>query len=356
MNRCAWAITLNTLSIYAGRTVHRLVAEELPSISVCNSSDAVSHRLIDCNLRPVPLLAVFDLQHFTDHLLPQETIMCNDGTIIETARLDQRINELLDEINKKNKVYTHFDILKQSGFVRAKKCGLLIVKFKEEEKLPFVVKLFIEPPQGFVHPYDKGFEAANFFIAGGALRHTLGFSRIKTLEYIQTKIERDSYWHDKIITPRKWFWLPKNPEWLEITTHNLGRYTQDHIRMPAVYALVADELKKDPIKNTDYAELMRLSRFLEYRIDPHTKNFFIEQATGKIAIIDTELFPLILGFSTPITPKDSYIKWYTYLAGKYLKEKLFSTKTARIERRFKLSHYYVEPSAPLAPSLVLAPT
>jgi hypothetical protein len=138
--------------------------------------------------------------------------------------------------------------------------------------------------------------------------------------------------------------LPAHPVWLTITTHNLGAHAQEHVSMPATYALIADELMKDPNKKTDYNELMRFSKFLEHRLDPHTNNFFIERDTGKIAVIDTELFPLILGFSSKIQPQDTHIKWYLYLASKYVSEKLFTTKTVRQNRAIDCTHYYLTPA------------
>ncbi len=339
MNLSVLFIIFAPVLIYAARSVHRLPAELLPSITVTSTNDPMPYVLIDANLRPVPLLHIFDKEHFMQHLLPTGIIAYDQETkIFDTHILDALINELLEEINHKDKHYKHFSILKNSGFIRYKACGLLIVKFNE---YPFVLKLFIEPPKSFVNPYDKGFEAVNFFIAGGAIRHTLGFTRIKTLEYVQEKIKNDSYWHDKIILPRKWFWLPKEPVWLAITTRNIGARSQDHITIPEIYGVIADELKKDDTKETDYNELMRFSKFLEHRIDPHTKNFFIEKNTGKTALIDTELFPVILGFNKRIQSHDTHIKWYMYLAGKYVAEKLFAPKYWRKARTKNIDHYYL---------------
>jgi hypothetical protein len=325
--------------IYAARSIHRLPLELLPSIMVTSTNDPTPYALIDANLRPIPLLHIFDKEYFMQHLLPRGTMSYDQETkILDTHILDARINELLEEINHKDKHYKHFSILKNSGFVRYKACGLLIVKFNE---YPFVLKLFIEPPKSFVNPYDKGFEAVSIFITGGALRHTLGFIRIKTLEYVQEKIKSDSYWHDKIIMPRKWFWLPKKPGWLTISTRNIGMRPEDHITIPEIYGVIADELKEDDTKGTDYNELMRFSKFLEHRIDPRTKNFFIEKNTGKIALIDTELFPILLGFHTRIQPHDTHVKWYMYLAGKYMEEKFFASKYWRSARTKKTDHYYL---------------
>lgn len=332
-------VILGTIfSLSATRTIHRIHLDQAPRIVVSSTSNLTPHTLVDYSLRPIPMLHCYDHEHFMAHVLPTGTIFLPDNhKQIDTKKLRNLIDNLLTEIDQKKKEYTGFKILKDSGFVLHKKCGLLIVKFND---YPFVLKLFIETPNSFVNPYNKGFEAANFFIAGGALRHTLGFTRIKTLEYVQEKIKDDPYWKDRMRLPRKWFWLPTNPTWLIIDTYNLGNKQHDQIRMPATYGVIADELHNDTTQTPDYEELMRFSKFVEHRIDPHTKNFFIEQGSGKIALIDTELFPSILGFTCRIQPHTSHITWYTHLAGKYLKEKMFTTKDGRIHRQHSLENYY----------------
>lgn len=322
----------------ATRTIHRIHLNQAPHIVVSSTNDSTPHTLVDYSLRPIPMLHYYDHAHVIAHVLPTGTIAVpGTNKKINTAILKKLIDTLLEEINHKKTKYSGFKILKNSGFVLHKKCGLLIVKFND---YPFVLKLFIETPESFINPYDKGFEAANFFIAGGALRHTLGFTRIKTLEYVQKKIKNDPYWKERIQLPRKWFWLPEQPIWLLIDTYNLGDKQHDQIRMPATYGVIADELHNDNTQTPDYEELMRFSQFVEHRIDPHTKNFFIEKNSGKIALIDTELFPAILGFTTRIQPHTSHVTWYTHLAGKYLKEKMFTTREGRIQRQHAIENYY----------------
>jgi len=324
----------------ARRNIHHYQKNGLSHIEVWSNKNNRKYHLIDNNLRPVPLLHVFNEKHFEENLLPTQSITYDNGQkMIAPQKINQLIEFLFTEINKKNKEYRDFTILKKSGFVRHKKCGLLILKFKN---YPFILKLFMEPPKSFVNPYDKGFEVTNFFIAGGALRHTLGFTRIETLNYVQKAIQKSDKWRSRISLPRKWFWLPKDPVWLHIKTYNLGQKKEDSITMPSIYGVIADELQKDPDKETDYNELMEFSQFLEHRIDPHTKNFFIEKKTGKIALIDTELFPLILGFNEKIDPQNTHIEWYTHLASKYIKEKMGTLKNLRIKRQHDIKHYYLQ--------------
>ncbi|HBR70336.1 TPA: hypothetical protein DIC20_04225 [Candidatus Dependentiae bacterium] len=328
------------ITLYAGRNIHRYHRKDMPRITVWSSEDKTKFKLADYNLRPIPLLHVFDKKHFEENLIPKDDIVYrNSNKKISYQKMNALIKNLLDEIDKKNKEYTDFKILKGSGFVRHKKCGLLVLKFKDH---PFILKLFIEPPYSFVNPYDKGFEVTNFFIAGGALRHSLGFTRIKTLNYVQQYIDQNPKWKDHIALPRKWFWLPEKPVWLYVKTHNLGQKKKNLITMPSTYGVLADELIKDSSKSTDYYELMGLSQDLEHRIDPHTKNFFIEKGTGKVALIDTELFPVIFGFNEKIKPHNSHVQWYTYLAGKYLKEKACTFHYERRERQYNIKHYYVD--------------
>ena len=328
------------LSLYSGRNIHRYHKEEMPHITVWSSEDETPYELMDYNLRPIPLLRVFDKKHFEENLLPEGMISYRHSPEkISNKKLNELIESLLDEINQKRKNYTDFKPLKDSGFVRHKKCGLLVLKFKN---YPFILKLFIEPPYSFINPYDKGFEVTNVFIAGGAMRHTLGFSRIKTLNHVKDFLEKNEKWKNKMILPRKWFWLPKSPVWLNIKTENLGEKKEDFISLPSVYGVIADELEKDPTKTTDYYELMEFSKLLDHRIDPHTKNFFIEKHSGKIALIDTELFPIILGFDEQIQPQTSHLTWYIHLAGKYMKEKALTPHYRRKERHRKIKHYYVD--------------
>jgi len=334
-------MAIASLSLHATRTPHRGIKNQLPRLVVTSSDDPNhTYTLTDNNLRPTPLFSIFDYEHFMEHLLPTDAITSinGNGAHIKTAELNEQISTLLQEINQQKKLYSYFIILKNSGFVRHKKSGLLIVKFKH---YPIVLKLFIEPAKSFVNPYDKGFEAANIFVMGGAIRHTLGFTRIKTLDYVRTKAKNDSYWRTNLTTPRKWFWLPQNPIWLEITTYNIGKKPVDHIRLPAIYGVIADALEQDLTHTPDHSTIMFFSKFLEHRIDPNTHNFFIDKSKGKLALIDTELFPLIAGFNKQIRPHHTHVKWYTYVAGHYLQKKIFTYKKQRQMQLHDLNNYYL---------------
>ncbi len=326
----------------AQRSPHRPHDPHLPSIIVWSSDNPHDRqRLIDGHLKPTPILQSFRHKHFEKHLVPDTGIAYGDKQITK-EKINALIEHFLDEIKQKKHAYRDFIILKESGFIRQKKCGLIILKFKD---YPFVFKFFIENPKSFINPYDKGFEMCNVFVAGGSFRHALGFTRIKTLSCLKKRIARDEHWRNRVSLPRKWFWLPKDPAWLHIQTHNLGPRTTDHAVMPAIYGVIADELHEDKEKETDYAELMNLSKFSEHRIDPHAKNFFIEKGTGKIALIDTELFPIIMGYTEKIDGRDSHVAWYLQLAGKYLKSKVGSYKWERYEKWRSTKNYYWSPKS-----------
>jgi hypothetical protein len=324
-------------TLNAHRNVHRFNPATLPRIVVWSDKNPKKHVLIDTNLRPQPLLRTFDKTHFETHFLPKGTIKYRyENTCVDTQELEQLIYHLLSEIDQKAMRYKDFIALKKSGFVRHKKCGLIVLRFK---KHPFILKLFIEPPESFINPYDKGFEVSNIFVVGGSLRHTLGFSRIKTLNYTNNAIKHTP-WEQRLTTPKKWFWLPKDADWLNIETYNLGNKKRDFARMPVTYGVIAEAIEKDISTNVSHEDIMQLSTHLEYRVDPHVRNFFVEKNTGKIALIDTELFPAILGFNKKIKEQKTHAQWYAHLAGKYCKEKFLSNKTERIQRQHNMSNYY----------------
>src|SRR5438128_603586 len=81
-----------------------------------------------------------------------------------------------------------------------------------------VLKLFIETPETFCNPYSKGPEPIFFwYMGGGAGRHVAGITRVKNLKTMKSLTELHPYWYDHIIFPRKWFWLPNNTRWINLT-------------------------------------------------------------------------------------------------------------------------------------------
>lgn len=338
-----WLAVIITCSplhvIYANRSVHRPIDATLPSIKVQWKNSVSYEQLRNTHLEYYPLFCNFDQAYFQSHLLPQGGLAFRDAPhkAVSTQLLNNYIEKLLAEVQARKKKYTHFTVLQSKDFNRRKACGLLVVKFKE---FPFVVKLFIETPNSFVHPECKGFEPIFFFYMGGGVnRHLSGFTRVKNLEHINTQLQAHPEWKELVKTPRKWFWLPNDPHWISITGTNIGPNGNAYTEIPGTYAIVADAIVADhtfSITNAAHREqALKLCNYLDLYVDPHISNFMIEQSTGKIAIVDTEHFPTIVGFKEKRFIS-SYFDWYLQLVTKCIEDSLFRPKSAQ-QRKSALS-------------------
>lgn len=302
-------------------------------------------KLISSHLEITPLFKLYNEENFTTYVLPKTPIAGrHTKTEYDTQILRDLIENLILEVKENKKVYTDFIILKKRDFNKKEQSGLLIAKFK---KYPFVVKLFIETPESFVKPFNKGFEAHCHFIVGGGInRHLLGFTRVKNALFIKNRLQKNSHWRKNADVPRKWFWLPNNPSYLQLTGYNIGGYDKIETKIPAVYAIVADyiDIKKtfSILNKRDRDTAIDLSNFLLCKIDPHIDNFIREAFTDKIVIIDTEHFPSMGGFKK--RPKIThYTSWYLHLLFKYVNDRFCRTKK---ERRFIQSNPNVPFSLP----------
>lgn len=290
------------------------------------------YQLGDSHLEINSLFHLYDENNFMENILPPGHISFrhNPQKSVQGKELSDMIEELLIEIRQGKKKYTNFTILKNRDFNVKKQAGLLVVKCN---KYPFVVKLFMETPRSFIRPYNKGFEPACFFIiGGGATRHFIGFTRVKNVNLIRKRIKNNPHWSKRVEIPRKWFWLPKKDQKIELTGYNIGGHEKISIEFPSVYAVVADEIhveRKFSIFNReDRKTAIDLSNFLLCRVDPHIENFLIEKETGKIMIIDTEHFPSLVGFKK--RPRIThYTSWYLHLLFKFIKDRFFRTKKER---------------------------
>lgn len=316
-------------SLLATRSIHRPIDYGLPSIKVRWLEDTHYEQLRSPHLENDALFRTYDPAHFQKNQLPAGTISfrANPEKTVATQLLSELIEQLLTEVRKHKKRYTHFITLQDKNFNRKRAYGFLVVKFK---KFPFVVKLFIETPRSFVHPDSKGFEPIFFFYMGGGInRHLLGFTRIKNLAHINKKLKENKNWASLIKTPRKWFWLPKNPTWIDIEGENLGDSGHAHAIIPGTYAIVADAITSNQtfsIKNAKHRKkALKLCNYLDLYVDPHIDNFMIEEGTGKIAIIDTEHFPSLVGFKEKRFIS-SYFDWYMKLMYKCAENLLFCSK------------------------------
>lgn len=323
-----------------GRGAFREKKASLPTIAVrwCDKGkglDPETYRMTSAHLSKYAFFETFDKNFFYNNLLPTTPIIPRHELTrtVNPADLNRCVEHLLTEIEEKQKEYTHFTILQKKDFNRRKKCGLLIVQFKE---YPFVLKLFIETPKTFINPRCKGFEPVFFFYMGGGInRHLSGFTRPKNLAYIRQKIADDPQWSTLVDLPRKWFWLPNDQRWFDIEGNNIvGTTKQLRTQIPGVYGIIADVIAIDhnfTIRDKhDRKTALALCTFLDLYVDPHIQNFMYEQKTGKILIVDTEHFPTIVGLKEKVH-FTNYTQWYGYLMRKCAKDMLFSSE-ARLQR------------------------
>jgi len=292
-----------------------------------------------------PIFTAFNEQFFYKNLLPTMAIpsRANPAEMINCYHINKLIHELLKEIDKHKKEYTHFTIIRDRNFNHRQKCGLLILKFKD---YPLVLKLFMETPKSFIDPYCKGFENQFFFyMSGGNNRHIAGLTRIKNLELVSEQINNHPRWKDIIIMPRKWYWLPQKPRWMEIKGINIGEHEQITTIMPSTYAIIADELNVTEelhiLTSQEKSELiMQLCMDLRLFVDPHADNFIIKYRPTEndytISIVDTEHFPSMVGLKEePFF--NNHMEWYIYLAAKFFQDAFLQTKQSRQKAQKKLN-------------------
>jgi hypothetical protein len=315
-----------------GRSIHRPLDPLMPELIVSWVGDENKYSLRNYHLEEYTFFKLFDKAHFDAHLLPQSKISYRyePDKFLEYAVLTHLIENAIEEIKQRKKKLTHFTVLQDKDFNFKKSIGLIVLKCNE---YPFVVKLFMETPQTFITPFDKGLEPIFFFfMAGGINRHESGFTRIKNMEMIYAKVQENPDWKDKIVMPRKWYWLPKNTRWLELVGHNMNGKKECKIQIPSVYCIIADFMEAERtfslISATDKKIAMNLCNYLNLWIDPHITNFMIEKNSGKIVLVDTEHFPSFVGLKEEIA-FNSYTEWYLYLAGKCFKNEFLLTKKER---------------------------
>lgn len=340
MKRHIYAVVLllSTVSLDGGRSIHR-PSSAIPEITTQWVGGHEQFRLQHAQLEASAIFDQYDEAYVHDHLLPKDRI----GK--KLYKLIEHVVSILQNTQHKQHDFEHFTILKQRDYNPKTHAGLIVLRFK---KYPFVVKLFMETPSSFVQPFSKGFEPICFFLMGGGINRFLsGFSRVKNREIIAEKVSEHPVWSEKIIIPRKWFWLPKKVRYLQVSSKHMG--PQDRtIRLPSVYAIVADAIDASytlELGNPDHRKLgIDIARFLNPRIDPHINNFMILAPLGskkaetyheimdnpdiKIAIIDTEHFPTMTGLREPLE-FDSYFSWYSQITGKCLKDTFLRTKNQR---------------------------
>ena len=307
--------------------------EPIPEVVTCWADNPVKqYSLRDSHLESGPLFQTFDKNYFDTHRLPAGNISYRNQPkhTVRGSQLAEAIEQVVAEIFAKKKRFANFVILKDVDFNYGNLSGCIILRFRNH---PFVLKLFIENPKSFVHPYSKGIEPSCFFIMGGGImRHLTGFTRISNLEDIKTLVAQDPYWSKVIDTPRKWFWAPVKQRWIGVVGTNMGTQKVQRTQLPSIYGIIADEIKitkKVTLLQSEQAlRCMRFCQFTQYRIDPHIQNFRIEKETGKLVLIDTENFRALVGLKDRFVV-DSYFDWYVRLTTKCLNDKFFRNKEDR---------------------------
>lgn len=311
------------------RSPHRTREPWLPTITARWLDESTTCTLQDSHIEEYPFFNVFNKKQFEQHLLPAEKITFRnhpDKSVNGTV-LGSLIETLLQELDEGKKRFTHFKVLKDDDFNHHQGWGLIIAKFKN---YPFVVKLSFETPEGITHPESHGFIPLFFFyMAGGVNRHLTGFTRVGNALSVRQRLAMDPEWATTVDVPRKWFWLPSQPHWLEICGDNIGGKRNLRTQIPGIYAVIADAIDASRTlalsSSDDRALAIKLANFLELQVDPHIDNYMIEKETHKIVIIDTEHFPTVVGYTQPCR-YDSYFGWYTGLISKCSSEMVFRTK------------------------------
>lgn len=327
-------MSFSCLLIEGKRSIHRKEDPHMPTIRVSWQGDSKQSILKDYHLDEYPFFKLFDNDYFNEHMLPNTPISFRyePEKNITKKILTAQIDNFIMEINAGKKKFTDFDILQDKDFNKRKKYGLIIAKFKQ---YPFVAKVFIETPQSFANPFNKGMEPVFFFFMGNGInRHLSGFTRLKNRDLVQSRIKESPHWASLVDIPRKWFWMPSSSKWMEVTGHQFNGKDEQKILIPGTYIIIADAIKEGrqlSLLNTQDAQLaLSLCNYLDLCIDPHLKNFMIELDTQKLVIVDTEHFPSFVGLNEKVT-FSNYFSWYGYLAGKCAYNAFGQTKK---ERRF----------------------
>ncbi|KKT01375.1 MAG: hypothetical protein UV79_C0014G0007 [candidate division TM6 bacterium GW2011_GWF2_43_17] len=329
----AWVTNLYTRSIWQPQ-------DDLPSITtfwVDNQNH--THSLRHSRLEKWAIFERYSEEEIQRFSLPKHIIMNNKKKITQ-EKLDTLCTSLVQDLKKAKKpsqLLTNFTILKDADFNYKEGNGNLIVKCND---YPLVIKIFCETPQSFVRPFSKGIVPSFLFSMGGGINRFLaGFTRIPNLIAIQNIIEENPEWKQRIILPRKWYWLAPETRYFTIRGRNFSdepnqTYT---ITVPSTYAIISDYI---PCKKTfslksseDRHCAIQLQTLFKNKIDPHICNFFFDY-DGKIAIIDTEHFASIMG----LDESDLFANYGHLVFGlgnRFIARTLFHNKAERVARTRK---------------------
>jgi hypothetical protein len=318
--------------ISAARSPFRPIDSRMPELTVKLTNNPRSYTIRDSHIEAYPTFG-FSEQDFTQDVLPPNEItpVNPQDPMITGLELQKLIQKLITQVRARKREFTDFYVIQRKNFNNRRRSGLLVLKAK---KYPYVIKLFMENPKTFTHPFGKGIEPITFFyMAGGSNRHLSGLTRIKNRNYVQQKLEAMPEWKGLIYMPRKWMWIPKNEPWLDIRGKNIGDTCIQHTQLPSVYVIVADAIDtQDCIRMQSKKKMkliMKLCNDVDLFIDPHINNYIFQPAptrTGyRIAIVDTEHFPTMAGFKEKVYCK-THLVWYATLIRKCLHDMYFRGK------------------------------
>lgn len=332
-------VVLFYLPINARNWQHRVDDPYAPEVKTRFLDETKEYSLKSYDFQESTLFELFDYNHFQENMLPTSPITLRNKPqeTVDGAALSKHIEECYKELIKPRRSIRKLKkvkLLKKNNFNFKKANGLAIFKLTEPPYDNFVVKLFIEKPCDFVRPYKKDLEQNCLFPMGGGIsRYLVGFTRIKNLHYIRSKIATSPYWSTRVDMPRKWFWIPPNCRWFEVKGYNVGGKAEQSIKLPSVYAIVCDAVESDRAFSKydpdDASLVISLVRWLGERLDPNIPNYMIEKDTGKVVFVDTEHFPSNVGLTEPLD-YDNHTQWMVKVTKKYFKDNFFRTKKERI--------------------------
>lgn len=330
-----WIMPYTSLCI---RSVHRPADPDVPQITAYWNNQSPRYTIKDSHLKEYPIFKI-TAQDSYKYLIPDTpiTFSTNATKKVTGALLKKHLEQFLQEIQTGITPFTYFDILRDKDYNASKQCGFIIAKHKF---FPFVVKLSIERPETFVDPFCKGIVPMYFFfMAGGSNRHMTGLTRILNLHKTNQALAANPQWRDRVKTPRKWFWLPKEPPFFHITGKNIGGNKKTiRTSLPSVYAIIADAIDTSheiPLATkTKNNLIIQLCNDLNLRVDPHEDNYIfqIDPITGKVIIIivDTEHFLTMVGVNEK-QQFTGHADFYTSLAMKCARDVFLCTKNKRMQ-------------------------
>ncbi|MBN1549658.1 hypothetical protein JW872_03280 [Candidatus Babeliales bacterium] len=279
--------------------------------------------------KPESIFEVFDRNFFEDTMVPQAPITFrNDPTQSVNGKvLMEQAEEAVKELKQGKKKLTHFKLLKNKNYDMSDNTGLIVLKYND---YPFILKLFMETPESFITPQDKGLQHQGMYlISGGMNRYLSGLYRIKNMALIKEEMSKNEIWNDFVDFPRKWHWLPEDVDWFEVRGDNFTSEEPLYTQLPSAYGIIVDQIISDVrlghIKKYYGRSIFKYCKDFNFRPDPNLKNFIVEKDTNKLVCIDTEYFAPLLGMDpNKMDNLEGYWDLHVYAASRFFKEAFLS--------------------------------